>query len=86
MRFGNWNAMSLYSAGSFTAAVRELARYKLGLVGVQEIWWNKLGMKRTGDYNFFYGNSIVVNPRIISAVKRGVIYSSERWLVKYHCS
>jgi hypothetical protein len=26
MRFGNWNARNLYSAGSFTAAVRELAR------------------------------------------------------------
>jgi len=32
---GNWNVKSLYRAGSLMAAVRELARYKLGLVVVQ---------------------------------------------------
>jgi hypothetical protein len=32
----------LYRAGSLTAAVdRELARYKLDLVGVKEIMWDK---------------------------------------------
>jgi len=36
MRFGVWNVRSLYRAGSLTAA-RELARYKLDLVGVQEV-------------------------------------------------
>jgi len=35
MRFGTWNVRSLYRAGSITAAARELARYKLDLVGVQ---------------------------------------------------
>ena len=33
--------MSLYRAGSPTAAARELARYKLDLVGVQGIRWEK---------------------------------------------
>jgi hypothetical protein len=56
MRFGNWNSRSLYSAGSFTAAVRELAIYKLDLVGVQEVGWDKGGTERTGDYDFSYGN------------------------------
>jgi hypothetical protein len=37
MRFGTWNVRSLYWAGSLTAAAMELARYKLGLVGVQEL-------------------------------------------------
>ena len=37
MRFGTWNVTSLYVAGSLTAAARELARYKLGLVGIQEV-------------------------------------------------
>jgi len=37
MRFGAWNVRSLYRAGSFTAAARGLARYKLDLVGVQEV-------------------------------------------------
>ena len=30
---------SLYRAGSLTAAARELARYKLDIVGVQEVRW-----------------------------------------------
>jgi len=34
---------------------RELAIYKLNLVGVQEDRWDKGGTGRKGDYNFFYG-------------------------------
>jgi hypothetical protein len=34
---GTWNVRGLYRAGSLMAAVRELARYKLDLVGVQEV-------------------------------------------------
>jgi len=37
MRVGIWNVRSLYRAGSLTAAARESARYKLDLVGVQEV-------------------------------------------------
>jgi len=37
MRFGTWNVRSLYRAGSFAAAARELARYKLDLVGVRRL-------------------------------------------------
>ena len=50
---GAWNVRSLYRAGSLTAAARELARYKLDLVGVQEVRWDKGGTVRAGDYNFF---------------------------------
>jgi hypothetical protein len=46
---------SLYRAGSLTAAARELARYKLDLLDVQEVMWDKGGRVRAGDYNFFYG-------------------------------
>jgi hypothetical protein len=37
MRFGLWNARSLYRAGSLMTVSRELTRYKLDLVGVQEV-------------------------------------------------
>ena len=37
-------------AGSLTAAARELARYKLDLVGVQKFRWDKRGMIRARDY------------------------------------
>ena len=54
MRCGTWNVRSLYRVGSLTAAARELARYKLDLVGVQEVRWDNGSTVRTGDYNFFY--------------------------------
>jgi exonuclease III len=52
MRFGMWNVKSLYRSGSRTAAARELARYKLDLLGVQEVRWDKGGTVRAGDYFF----------------------------------
>ena len=41
MRFGTCNDRSLYRAGSLTAAARILVRYKLDLVGVQEVKWDR---------------------------------------------
>jgi exonuclease III len=55
MRFGTYNVRSLYSSGSHMTVARELARYKLDLVGVQEVRWDKGGTVRAGDYTFFYG-------------------------------
>jgi hypothetical protein len=52
MRFGTWNVGSLYRAGSLTAAARELAIYKLDLVGVQ-VGGTKGSTVTAGDYNFF---------------------------------
>jgi hypothetical protein len=34
---------------------RELVGYKLDLVGVQEVRWDKGCTVRAGDYTFFYG-------------------------------
>jgi hypothetical protein len=34
---------------------RELAKYKLGLVGVQEVMWDKEGTVTARKYTFFYG-------------------------------
>jgi hypothetical protein len=45
---GTWNVRSLYRAGSFMAAARELARYKLDLVGVQEVRWDKEDTVKAG--------------------------------------
>ena len=50
---GTWNVRRLYRAGSIRAAARELARYKLHLVGVQEVRWDKGGTVRAGNYIFF---------------------------------
>ena len=53
MRFGTWNVGSLNKSGSLTGVARELARYKLSLVGVQGVRWEKGGTVRAGDYTFF---------------------------------
>jgi len=38
----------LYRVGSLTAAARELVRYRLGLVAVQEVRWDRRGTVRAG--------------------------------------
>jgi hypothetical protein len=41
MSFGMWNVRSLQRRRSLTTVVRELARCKLDLVGVQQVRWYK---------------------------------------------
>jgi exonuclease III len=55
MRFGTWNVRSLYRSGSLKTVAREFGKYKLDLVGVQEVRCNKGGTERPEDYTVFYG-------------------------------
>jgi exonuclease III len=55
MRFGTWNVRSLYRSGSYETVARELGKYKLDLVGVQEVRWDNGGTERAEDYTFIYG-------------------------------
>jgi hypothetical protein len=43
MKSGTWKVRSLYRSGSVTTVARDLARYKLDLMGVQEVRWEKWG-------------------------------------------
>jgi hypothetical protein len=55
MRFVLWNVRNLYRAGSLVTVSRELARYKLDLVGVQEVRWEGGGTEPAREYTFFNG-------------------------------
>jgi hypothetical protein len=77
MRFGTWNFWSLYRPGFLTAASRELVRYKLDLVSIQEVRWDKGGKERAGTYIFYgkgnknrqLGTGFFVHHRIVSEVE-----------------
>jgi hypothetical protein len=58
--FGTWNVRSLYRSGLLLTVVRELARYKLDLVDVQEVRWEKGSTARAGDYTFFCGKGMKI--------------------------
>jgi hypothetical protein len=87
MKFGTWNVRSLYKSGSLKTVARELGKYKLGLVGVQEFRWDKGGTERAENYTFFYGarnedhqlgtGLFFVHKRLISSV-RMVYFVSDR--------
>jgi hypothetical protein len=57
MRFGTWNVRSMYvyRAGSLRAVMKEISKYKLYLVGVQEVRWDRGGTEPEGEYIFFCG-------------------------------
>jgi exonuclease III len=54
IRFGTWNVRSMYRTGSLRALVEEISKYKLDLLGVQEVRWDGGGTERAGKYTFFY--------------------------------
>jgi exonuclease III len=45
MRFGTWNVRSMYRSGSLRIVGKEISKYKLDLVGVQEVRWDGSGTK-----------------------------------------
>jgi hypothetical protein len=69
---------------------REISKYKLGLVGVQEVRWDRGGDEPAGEYTFFYGKEnenhefgtgFFVHRRIISAVQRVEFVSDKMYLI-----
>ena len=52
MIFGTWNVRNMCRSGSLTTVPRELTRYKLELVGVQEVMSDKGHCKIRGLYSF----------------------------------
>jgi hypothetical protein len=46
----------MYRAGYLITVLRELSKYKLKLVEVQEVRWDGSDTEPAGKYTFFYGN------------------------------
>jgi hypothetical protein len=54
-RFRTWNISSLYRAGSLPTAPKEVSKYRLDLMGVQEVRWEGGGTEPAGEYTLSYG-------------------------------
>jgi hypothetical protein len=79
MRFATWNIRILYRMGLLKTVARELGKYKLDLVAVPQVRWEKGGTERAEDYTFLYGQGngdhrlgtgFFLHKRILSAVRR----------------
>jgi hypothetical protein len=86
MTIGTWNVRSLYRVGSLMTVSGKLSRYRLNLVGAQEVRWEGSGTVPAREYTSFYGKGhenyelgagLFVHKRIISAVKR-VEFTNDR--------
>ena len=55
MRFGTWNNRSLYRTEALDSVISEIEKYKIDLVGVQEIRWKGQVTLDSGNYSFNYG-------------------------------
>jgi hypothetical protein len=54
MRFGTWNGSRLYRAVSLTKSAKQLAKYKLYLVEVQQVRGERGGTGLGCDYIWVY--------------------------------
>jgi hypothetical protein len=50
LRFGTWNIRSMYRAGSLRTVVEEVSKYKLDLVGVQDVIRDRGGTESADQY------------------------------------
>jgi hypothetical protein len=50
MKFGTWNVRSSYRTGLLVTVSRELSKYRLNLVGVQEVRLKDGGTEPAGEY------------------------------------
>jgi hypothetical protein len=59
-RFGTWNVGNMYRTGSLRVVAGEISEYKLYLVGVQHVRWDRGGTEPAGEYTFFNRNEELI--------------------------
>jgi hypothetical protein len=55
LRCGTSNVRSMDRTGALRTVAEEVSKYKLDLVGIQEVRWDRGGTEPAGQYTFFYG-------------------------------
>jgi len=55
LSFGTWNIRTLFKPGAAQCLVKEIRKYNLGMVVLQEIRWDDKGTLDLQDMNIFYG-------------------------------
>jgi hypothetical protein len=74
MRLGTCNIQNLYRVGSLIAVSRELSRYRLDLVGMQEVRWRAVAPYQQGNIHF----SMEIGMRTMNWVQ-GFLYIRESY-------
>jgi hypothetical protein len=55
MRFGTWNVGRMCKVGLLMAVMKGISTYKLDLVGIQEVRWDRGGTEPADEYTLFCG-------------------------------
>jgi hypothetical protein len=53
-RIGSWNVRTLFQKRKLAQLNREMDRYKLDILGVSEVRWNRSGQIMTTDVSIFW--------------------------------
>lgn len=78
LRFGTWNVRTLFKPGAVGTVVKEIERYKLGVVALQEMRWKNTGSMQISNTTLFFGacdgrrqtgSGFAVNNKLLTAVK-----------------
>jgi ACT domain-containing protein len=52
MKYGTWNARTLFGTGLLMTVTKGISKYKLDFVGVQEVRWDRGGTKQQVNIHF----------------------------------